>query len=176
MVIPDKMVTDPPIPISNYCDGFGSRCSRILAPIGRLRLSANGIVDDTGEPDAVVSEAHQNAEEDLPDEALVFLLPSRYCETDQLSDIAWSRFAKAPPGWGRDQAICDHVYQHFLRLGTRPRNPDDFSAWFEAYLGDAWYTFDARHNAPRIGRILIARGRCRWPACCLGSTRLAQNN
>jgi transglutaminase-like putative cysteine protease len=37
--------------------------------------------------------------------------------------------------------------------------PMDFSAWFEVYLGDRWYTFDARHNTPRIGRILIARGR-----------------
>ena len=35
----------------------------------------------------------------------------------------------------------------------------DFSAWFEVYLGDRWYTFDARHNVPRIGRILMARGR-----------------
>ena len=35
----------------------------------------------------------------------------------------------------------------------------DFSAWFEAYLGGCWYTFDARHNKPRIGRILMARGR-----------------
>ena len=38
-------------------------------------------------------------------------------------------------------------------------NPMDFSAWFEVYLGGRWYTFDARHNTPRIGRILIARGR-----------------
>jgi transglutaminase-like putative cysteine protease len=37
--------------------------------------------------------------------------------------------------------------------------PMDFSGWFEAYLGDRWYTFDARHNIPRIGRVLIARGR-----------------
>jgi transglutaminase-like putative cysteine protease len=35
----------------------------------------------------------------------------------------------------------------------------DFSAWFEVYLSGQWYTFDARHNAPRIGRILMARGR-----------------
>jgi transglutaminase-like putative cysteine protease len=209
LIVPDKMVTDPPIPISSYSDGFGNRCSRILAPIGQLRLSANSIVNDTGEPDAVVSEAHQNAVQDLPDEALVFLLPSRYCETDQLSEVAWSLFAKAPLGWGRVQAICDHVHQHisfgyeharatrtaceayrdrigvcrdfahlavaFCRCMNIPARyctgylgdigvpasdvPMDFSAWFEAYLGDAWYAFDARHNTPRIGRVLIARGR-----------------
>jgi transglutaminase-like putative cysteine protease len=37
--------------------------------------------------------------------------------------------------------------------------PMDFSAWFEVYLGGAWHTFEARHNTPRIGRVLIARGR-----------------
>jgi transglutaminase-like putative cysteine protease len=209
LLVPDKMVTDPPIPISSYRDGFGNRCSRIVAPPGRLRLSANGIVNDTGKPDAVVSEAYQNAVQDLPDEALVYLLPSRYCETDRLSDIAWSLFENAPPGWGRVQAICDYVHHHisfgyehacatrtaweahrdrtgvcrdfahlavaFCRCMNIPARyctgylgdigvpasdvPMDFSAWFEAYLGDAWYTFDARHNTPRIGRILLARGR-----------------
>jgi transglutaminase-like putative cysteine protease len=37
--------------------------------------------------------------------------------------------------------------------------PMDFSAWFEAFVGGRWYTFDARHNMPRVGRVLIARGR-----------------
>ena len=45
-------------------------------------------------------------------------------------------------------------------IGVPPvRFPMDFSAWFEAYLGGQWYTFDARHNTPRIGRIVMARGR-----------------
>jgi transglutaminase-like putative cysteine protease len=83
-----------------------------VAPIGQPRLSADGIVSDTGEPQAVESEAHQQVVEDLPDEVLVFLLPSRYCETDQLSDIAWSVAGKTPPGWGRVQAICDYVHEH----------------------------------------------------------------
>jgi transglutaminase-like putative cysteine protease len=75
-------------------------------------ISAKGIVNDTGEPDVVASEAHQHAVEDLPDEALIFLLASRYCETDRLSEIAWSLFGKTPLGWGRVQAICDYVHQH----------------------------------------------------------------
>jgi transglutaminase-like putative cysteine protease len=69
-------------------------------------------VNDTGQPDVVVSEAYQHAVEDLPDEALMFLLASRYCETDRLSEIAWSLFGKTPLGWGRVQAICDFVHQH----------------------------------------------------------------
>ena len=45
-------------------------------------------------------------------------------------------------------------------IGVAPIDaPMDFSAWFEVYLGNRWYTFDARHNTPRIGRILMARGR-----------------
>ncbi|MBV8122304.1 MAG: transglutaminase family protein [Alphaproteobacteria bacterium] len=209
MVVPDHLVTSPPIPIRAYRDGFGNWCNRIVAPAGRTRLSANGIVKDTGEPDRVVIQAQQLAVEDLPDEALVFLLGSRYCETDRLSEIAWSLFGKSPLGWARVQAICDYVHQHitfgyeharatrtaweaycdrtgvcrdyahlavaFCRCMNIPARyctgylgdigvpvADalmDFSAWFEAYLGGAWHTFDARHDVPRIGRVLIARGR-----------------
>ena len=209
MVVPDKLVTDPPVPVSNYYDSFGNWCSRIEAPLGRLRLSANGIVNDTGTADVAANGAHQHAVEDLPDAASIFLLPSRYCETDELSDIARSLFEKTRPGWSRVQAICDYVHEHisfgyehacatrtawqahrdyagacrdfahlaiaFCRCMNIPARyctgyladiamsasdvAMDFSAWFEAYLDDAWYTFDARHNVPRTGRLLIARGR-----------------
>ena len=101
MVVPDHLVTRPSLPIRAYRDGFGNWCSRIVAPAGRTRLSSSGIVNDTGEPDVVASGARQHAVEQLPDEALVFLLGSRYCETDRLSDIAWSLFGKTPLGWGR---------------------------------------------------------------------------
>jgi transglutaminase-like putative cysteine protease len=209
MVVPDHIVTSPSLPIRAYRDGFGNWCNRIVAPAGRTRLSASGIVNDTGEPDKVAAEAHQHPVQELPDEALVFLLGSRYCETERLSEIAWSIFGKTPLGWGRVQAICDYVHRHitfgyeharpaktaweafcdrtgvcrdfahlavaFCRCMNIPARyctgylgdigvppdpaPMDFSAWFEAYLGGAWYTFDARHNTPRIGRVLIAHGR-----------------
>ena len=209
MVMPDHLVTSPSIPIRGYRDGFGNWCNRVVAPAGRTRLFANAIVRDTGEPDVVASDAQQHAVEKLPDEALVFLLGSRYCETDRLSDIAWSLFARTPPGLSRVQAICDYVHRHIAfgyeharatrtaweahcdgtgvcrdyahlavalcRCMNIPARyctgylgdigvpvsdaPMDFSAWFEAYLGGTWYTFDARHNTPRIGRVLIARGR-----------------
>jgi transglutaminase-like putative cysteine protease len=209
MVVADHLVTSPSVSIRAYRDGFGNWCNRIVAPAGRTRLSANGIVKDTGEPDVVASQAQQHPVEDLPDEALVFLLGSRYCETDRLSEIAWSLFGKTSPGWSRVQAICDYVHQHiafgyeharatrtaweaysdrtgvcrdythlavaFCRCMNIPARyctgylgdigvpvsdaPMDFAAWFEAYLGSAWHTFDARNNIPRIGRVLIARGR-----------------
>jgi transglutaminase-like putative cysteine protease len=209
MVVPDHLVASPSTPIRGYRDGFGNWCNRIVAPAGRIQLSAKGIVNDTGKPDRVASGAQQHSVEDLPDEALVFLLGSRYCETDRLSEIAWSLFGKTPLGWSRVQAICDYVHQHLAfcyeharatrtaweaycdrtgvcldyahlavalcrcmniparyctgylgDIGVPVSNaPMHFSAWFEAHLEGRWYTFDARHNVLRIGRVLIARGR-----------------
>ena len=209
IIVPDYLTTDPSVAITAYRDGFGNWCNRIVAPPGRIRLAASGVIRDTAVPDAVVPFAMQHAVEDLPEETLVFLLGSRYCETDLLSETAWQLFHSCPPGWPRVQAICDFVHNHiafnyqnaratrtawqafqertgvcrdyahlavaFCRcmniparyctgylgdMGTLPPyGVGDFAAWFEAYLGGAWYTFDARNNVPRIGRVLIARGR-----------------
>jgi transglutaminase-like putative cysteine protease len=208
-VEPRDIVFDPPIRARDYRDGFGNVCTRILAPAGRLVISTETVVEDPGTPDPVVPDAGQHAVEDLPDEAMVYLLGSRYCDTDRLSDTAWSLFGGAPGGWGRVRAICDYVHEHitfgyqharptrtaldayqerrgvcrdfahlavaFCRcmniparyctgyigdIGVPPvEDPMDFSAWFEAYLGGRWHTFDARHDKPRIGRVLMARGR-----------------
>jgi transglutaminase-like putative cysteine protease len=209
LVTPDPIFTDPAIPIGEYSDSFGNICSRIVAPAGRLTLSTEAVVRDTGAPDIVAPAAREYAIADLPTDTLLFLLGSRYCETDLLSETAWSLFGNTAPGWARVQAICDFVhervsfgYEHanatktardvfeqrrgvcrdFAHLaitlcrcmsiparyctgylgdiGVPPDPaPMDFSAWFEVYLGGRWYTFDARHNQPRIGRILIGRGR-----------------
>src|SRR5580704_7546572 len=112
IIVPDYLTTSPSVPISPYRDVFGNWCSRIVAPAGRMRLSADGVVHDTGLPDVVVPSASQQAVEELPAETLIFLLGSRYCETDRLSDVAWSLFEKSPPGWARVQAICDFVHRH----------------------------------------------------------------
>ena len=205
----DHVQFDPPIPVNSYHDQFGNFCHVIRAPVGRLTMSTDFLVHDNGEPDVVVPQAEQHALEDLPVDTLVFLLGSRYCETDRLSDTAWSLFGHLPTGWPLVQAICDYVHKHLTfgyahasptktaydaytekrgvcrdfahlavtlcrcmnvparyctgylgDIGVPPDGqPMDFSAWFEAYLGGRWYTFDARHNKPRIGRILMARGR-----------------
>jgi transglutaminase-like putative cysteine protease len=209
IVVPDHPVITPSIPITAYRDGFGNWCSRIVAPQGRVRISADAVVNDSGEPDVIAPSAQQHQVQDLPEETLVFLLGSRYCETDRLSETAWSLFGNTPLGWGRVQAVCDFVHRHiafgyeharptktaweaynegrgvcrdyahlavaFCRcmniparyctgylgdIGVPPSEaPMDFSAWFDVYLGGRWYTFDARNNTPRIGRVLIARGR-----------------
>jgi transglutaminase-like putative cysteine protease len=209
IVMPDHLVTDPALPITPYRDGFGNWCSRIVAPKGVTRISTSAVVRDSGAPDPVVPSARQHPLQEIPDEALVFLLPSRYCETELLGDIAWELFGGTEPGWGRVQAICDFVHNHIefdymqaratrtaleaynekvgvcrdyahlalafcrcMNIPARyctgylgdigvppPHGVMDFAGWFEVYLGGQWYAFDARNNTPRIGRILIGRGR-----------------
>ena len=122
ILVPDFLTTEPSVPISGYRDGFGNWCSRITAPEGRMRISASGVVKDSGDLDAVVSSATQHAVEDLPEETLVFLLGSRYCETDILSQTAWSLFGHTAPGWGRVQAICDFVHNH-ITFNYQNSNP-----------------------------------------------------
>ena len=72
-------------------------------------------------------DAEQHPVEDLPDDVLVFLLGSRYCETDRLSDTAWSLFGDTPPGWARVQAICDYVHDH-ITFGYEHARPTR-TAW-----------------------------------------------
>ena len=206
---PERLVADPPAPVRQYLDSFGNRVSRVLAPPGRITFRSDFLVSDSGLPDPVAADARQHAVQDLPDEALLYLLASRYCETEHLIAEAWSLFGATPLGWPRVQAIVDYTHQrirfgypharatrtaveaHSEQMGVcrdfahlavtlcRCMNIParyctgylgdigvpasdaamDFSAWFEVYLGGAWHTFDARHNKPRIGRIVMAHGR-----------------
>ena len=206
---PHAIAFDPPVAAERYLDGFGNLCTRLVAPPGLLSIGCRMVVRDTGQPDRLVPDARQLAVEALPADTLVYLLGSRYCDTDRLSDRAWALFGGGPRGWALVQAICDYAharivfnYQHadptrtaseaehdrrgvcrdyahlavtlcrcmniparyctgFLGdMGTPPPyGVMDFAAWFEVYLEDGWHTFDARNNTPRIGRILIARGR-----------------
>ena len=204
----EKIKIEPEIPLTDFMDLYGNRCARIFAPAGNLRLSLETLIHDSGEPDEQQPDAPQANVQDLPDDVLPFLLTSRYCEVDKLSDIAWKLFGNTEPGWPRAQAICTWVHNHITfnyqhadstksafdcyndgrgvcrdfshlaiamfrsmniparyatgymgDIGVPVVLPMDFSGWFEAYLGGRWYTFDARHNKPRIGRVVMARGR-----------------
>jgi transglutaminase-like putative cysteine protease len=209
LVVPDHLTTYPSVPITAYRDSFGNWCSRVVAPRGQFRVASTAVVRDTGLPDVILPNARQHRVQDLPEDTLMYLLGSRYCETDRLSDVAWSLFGNTPPGWPRVHAICSFVHHHikfgyeyarntrtaweaynegvgvcrdFAHLGvalTRAMNiparyctgylgdigvppvdaPMDFAGWFEAYLDGAWHTFDPRNFIPRIGRVVIARGR-----------------
>jgi transglutaminase-like putative cysteine protease len=199
----------PDIPSRTYVDMFGNTCTRIIAPPGMIEIRNDFLISDSGRPDEVAPDARQLEVGDLPDDVLVYLLGSRYCDIEKLSDLAWRLFGGVTPGWQRAQAICDYAHEricfgyhhargdrtasegHEERVGVcrdfahlavtlcRCMNiparycagylgdigvpvdpaPMDFSAWFEVYLDGRWFTFDARHNHPRIGRIVMARGR-----------------
>ncbi len=130
IVTPDLLTTDPATRVTAYRDRFGNWCSRIVAPMGRIRLKGRGVVRDSGQPEQVQSFAQQIALQDLPEDTLVFLLGSRYCETDLLSDVAWSHFGQTTPGWSRVQAICDFVHNHIAFNYQNARSTR--TAW-EAY-------------------------------------------
>jgi len=201
--------TIPAIPTRTYLDTFGNTVQRFIAPPGDLTITSDAVIKDSGLPDPIDLDAKEVPIEQLPDETLVFLLGSRYCETDRLADIAWRHFGSSPRGWRRVQAICDFVCDHLtfgyeyaratrtafeayeerigvcrdfahlavafcrcMNIPARYANgflgdigvppdpaPMDYNAWFEVFLDGRWFTFDARHNTPRIGRITVARGR-----------------
>ena len=204
-----QLASDPAFPMTEYRDGFGNVATRFVLPEGETILSNSFVIEDSGIEDRIVPDARQIPVEELPDDVLVYLLGSRYCETDRLSDTAWGLFGHVDPGWARLKAILDYAHQqiefgyHYARstktaweahqerrgvcrdyahlaitlcrcmniparyctgylgdIGVPPSDSAmDFSAWFDAYLGGEWITVDARHNRPRIGRILMARGR-----------------
>ena len=206
---PQRIAVDPDVPVRTYTDLFGNRVTRLVAQPGTTTLRADFLIRDSGEPDIVAPDAREVPVEELPDDTLAYLLASRYCDTEALSDLAWALVGQTPRGWARVQAIVTYAheritfgYQHaratrtaseghaervgvcrdFAHLAVTlcrcmniparyctgylgdigvPAVPDpmDFSAWFEAYLDGRWYTFDARHNVPRIGRVVMARGR-----------------
>ena len=108
----EEITTAPYTPITYYRDSFGNICGRLVAPPGGVVFPAARVVRDSGLPDAVVPTAQQLPIEQLPDDCLVYLMGSRYCETDKLTDLAWSLFKDTKPGWERVQAICDYVHNH----------------------------------------------------------------
>ncbi|TWG53164.1 transglutaminase family protein [Aminobacter sp. J44] len=206
--VPETTFTTPDIPVSTYKDLFGNRCLRLVAPAGDLTMWGDATIEDDGKPDIVLTGARELPVPELPDDCLVYLMGSRYCETDRLNQTAWDMFGAMKPGWGRVQAICDFVHDHIrfdymqarstrtafeafherigvcrdfahlavtlcrcLNIPARYVNghlgdigvpvvdPMDFSAWMEVFLEGEWHTFDPRNNTPRIGRIVVARGR-----------------
>ena len=206
---PDELKVSSATHFECYSDNFGNNCCRFLARPGKLRLTNSTTIRDTGEPDSVAPWAREIPIHHLPNDVLPYLLNSRYCEVDRMSNIAAQLFGGIAPGWNRVQAVCTWVHER-VTFGYRHANPQktafdvyvdglgvcrdfqhlaitmcralniparyatgylgdigvpaapepmDFSAWFEVYLEGRWWTFDARHNKPRIGRVLMAVGR-----------------
>ncbi len=123
----DAVHTAPALPVQEYIDGFGNRCTRLTAPAGRLVISADGLIEDSGVPEACDPGAAEQDVASLPEQTLVYLLGSRYCETELLMQTAWQYFGSLQPGWARVQAICDFVHSH-IQFGYRYARPTK-TAW-----------------------------------------------
>jgi len=209
LVSSSVIASDGDTPLRMYNDSFGNTCTRTVVPAGTLTLKTDFVIADSGLPDESADGADLVPVEDLPDDALPYLLASRYCESDKLAPLAWSLFGDTRPGAARVDAVLGYVHNrirfgyeyasstrsaveaqderrgvcrdfvHLALAYCRALNmparycsgylgdidvppsdvPMDFTAWMEVYLGDRWYTFDPRHNARRVGRVLMAQGR-----------------
>jgi transglutaminase-like putative cysteine protease len=209
LVEPETFTLFPETSYVNYIDSFGNKCTRLIAPPGRLSIWNRFVMADDGLPEQLPVSAYQHTVPELPEDTLLYLLGSRYCDTQKLSTLAWSLFGGYWKGWSLVKAILDYThnrirfsypnardertafeaheertgvcrdYAHLAITLCRCMNiparyctgylgdigvpidpaPMDFSAWFEVFMGGRWWTLDARHNRPRIGRIVIARGR-----------------
>jgi transglutaminase-like putative cysteine protease len=205
----DMITSNPSLAMRNYLDFFGNRVTRVVVPPGLVTFSNRFVIHDSGQPDAIPPDTDLTPIAWLPDEVLLYLVSSRYCDSDNLADVAWSMFGAITGGSRRVKAICDFVHAkiRFSYPDARPTrsasdsmregvgvcrdfahlaialcrcmniparyctgylgdigvpidiNPMDFSGWFEVFLDGRWYSMDARHNHPRIGRIVMGRGR-----------------
>jgi transglutaminase-like putative cysteine protease len=201
-VMREEYVCDPHLPMVEYTDDFGNLCQRAMLPAGRLSLTASCVVDTSDTID-VEREAAFVPVELIPDPILKFLLASRYCQSDQLTELAQSITGGIAPGYRQAEAITMWIHRNVTyQYGTsnastsaletansrhgvcrdmahlgialcRAMNiparfvsgflheldPMDLHAWFEAYVGTRWYTFDATQAEARGNRIAIAYGR-----------------
>jgi transglutaminase-like putative cysteine protease len=209
VLLDERRIVSPDLSVHTYIDRFHNYVWRWTAPEGVMRIQYDAIAEVPAAPDPATADLPGTLANDLPDDVLVYTLPSRHCQSDLVIDDAWKLFGDVPDGSARVQAICDWAHQniaygygnsiattsgyeayqqrrgvcrdfaHIAVMFCRAMNiparyvcgylpdidipydptPMDFHAWFEAYVAGAWRTFDARHNTPRIGRVLIARGR-----------------
>lgn len=208
-VIDEHWEIEPPIPLHAYVDSFGNHIWRLQAPEGILNISYDAVADVPPTADPQHWHLPKTPVEDLPDDVIVYTLPSRHCPSDLFVNDAWNMFGHIEGGWTQVQAVCNwlhgnvtygsgsstsvttgwdayqarrgvcrdfaHMGISFCRALNFPARyvcgylpdinvpfdpaPMDFHAWFEVYMDGAWHTFDARHNRPRTGRVLIATGR-----------------
>lgn len=201
-VVREEYLLEPVADAVEYVDGFGNLCQRLIAPAGRFMIHTSAQVRTAATIDVHPGTPFTPVQE-LPDQVLPFLLPSRYCESDQFSAQALDIVGDAQPGYDQVEAIRAWIHREFTyQYGTSTTStsaldtlqqrkgvcrdfahlgialcrslsiparmvvgylhqlePMDQHAWFEAFMGGRWYTFDATQAVPRGGRISTAYGR-----------------
>ncbi|AGT09953.1 transglutaminase-like domain-containing protein [Paracoccus aminophilus] len=149
--VPEIVRTFPAVHHTSYTDGFGNLCTRLTAPDGRFELTSDAIIADSGLPDPICPEAGQDPVDELPDDVLIYLLSSRYCEVDLMGPTAWELFGQTPPGWARVQAVSDWVNDH-MRFSYHEANPRRTA--FGAYQDRVGVCRDYTHLAITMCRAL----------------------
>ena len=98
LLTPDRVASNPPVPMRSYLDLFGNRVTRVEVPAGLVTFSDRFVIQDPGQPDETPPDVRTTTIADLPDDALLFLVSSRYCDSDKLADFAWSQFGRLSGG------------------------------------------------------------------------------
>ncbi|MBS1664173.1 MAG: transglutaminase family protein [Bacteroidetes bacterium] len=201
-ILENKLHTSTPCTFHEYTDYYGNICLRTTIPPGPFRLD-NYVLADCSEYIDVHPTAPFVPMEDIPDQVVPFILPSRYCEADLLGGVAREIIGSSAPGYPQVEAIRQWIHDNFRyaygvtnisssakdllnsRIGVcrdyahtgialcrsldiparmvvgylYQLEPMDMHAWFEAFVGGRWYTFDATQDLPRANRIVIAYGK-----------------
>ncbi|HKJ05003.1 MAG TPA: transglutaminase family protein [Geopsychrobacteraceae bacterium] len=198
----ESYTLSPHVPVVEHTDSYGNLCQRLVAPLGQfsIRTAAEVMTSDAFDtaPGAFFIEI-----QNLPEPVLAYLLPSRYCESDRLGDLAQNIVVGAQPGYDqvasidrwinsnirftpgsstfpisavevkeRGEGVCrdlSHLAVALCRSISIPSRlvvgylyglqPMDLHAWFEAYVGGRWYTFDSTQSDNDGARVAIAYGR-----------------
>jgi transglutaminase-like putative cysteine protease len=151
LLTPEAFRIDPPFFYNNYFDGFGNFCTRVLAPPGRINFANDFTIADSGLPELLPIGAYQHAVSELPNDILFYLLGSRYCETDRLSELAWSLFGGTPLGWPRVEAILNYTHNR-IQFGYQYARPTK-TAW-EAHEEGRGVCRDYAHLAITLCRCM----------------------
>ena len=111
--------TDPDLVRRGYTDLYGNPCQRLTLPAGGSTLRFDALVSVPDATDEVAPDAPETPVSELPDEVLLYTMPSRYVLPDVLGDEAWATFGSMTPGYCRVQAVLDHVHGNLtFEMGT----------------------------------------------------------
>ncbi|HVT87665.1 MAG TPA: transglutaminase family protein [Tepidisphaeraceae bacterium] len=136
--LPNVLLTEPQVSVHDYIDVFGNRCARVVGPAGKFRVYHSNVIRDSGEPEFQDENAIQHPLEQLPADTLQYLLASRYCEVDRLTDLAWKLFGEVPQGWARVKAVTDWVHQNVT-----------FGYQYASHTKTAWQVYTERTGVCR---------------------------
>ncbi|MCO6047279.1 transglutaminase family protein [Aeoliella sp. ICT_H6.2] len=198
----EDYMLNPSVPVVEFTDQFGNLCQRLVSPVGWFAIHTTAVIEVADAADAAPGAPFVEVQ-CLPDSALPFLLPSRYCESDRFSQMAATITAGFLPGYNQCMAIVDYIRNTLqyapgagqaiisaAEVNQQPQAvcrdmahlgialcralsiparmvvgyleglmPMDLHAWFEAYVGGRWYTFDPTQDSLAGGRVAVAYGR-----------------